>query len=266
MPQGRIADIREFTVHDGPGIRTTVFLKGCPLRCTWCHNPEMQCFAPQEIHAAGSVRMIGTDYEPAALAAILNRQAPILRANDGGVTFSGGEPLSQALFVSEVIDRLHGLHVTLDTSGHASAEDFQCVVSKCQLVYYDLKLIDAEEQRRFTGLDNTLILSNLRHLSRTGVPFVIRVPLIPGVTDSKANLSAIARTAQGLPGLLRVDLLPYNRAAGGKYAAFGMTFHPGFDESAEPNADIEPFRILGVPVHVARGRSRQADAGAHARS
>lgn len=251
MNEGMVCDIREFALHDGPGIRTTVFLKGCPLRCSWCHNPEAQSREPQVIRAGGFRRTVGTRYEAADLAALLNRQAAILRANGGGVTFSGGEPLLQARFVAEVIDRLCDLHVLLDTCGYAEEAEFRLVAAKCHLVYYDVKLIDAETHRRYTGVDNTLILSNLRCLGGMSVPFVIRVPLVPGVTDTDANLSAIAHAACALPGLVRVDLLPYNRAAGGKHAALGMAFHPGFDESAEVNTNLEPFTDLGVEARIA---------------
>lgn len=250
MTCGIVSDIREFTLHDGPGLRTTVFLKGCPLRCSWCHNPEAQRFEPQPIEAAGYRRVVGTRYEPDQLAALLNRQASILQ-EIGGVTFSGGEPLAQAAFLSEVIDKLEGLHVVLDTSGYAEAAAFERVAAKCDLVYFDLKLIDAELHRRYTGCGNAPILSNLRRLSGMDVPYVVRVPLVPGVTDTSANLAAIARTAQGLPGLLRVDLLPYNRAAGGKYASLGMTFQPGFDETAEVRIETKPFVDVGIEVHVA---------------
>ena len=184
------------------------------------------------------------------MAALLNRQASILQ-EIGGVTFSGGEPLAQAAFLSEVIDKLEGLHVVLDTSGYAEAAAFERVAAKCDLVYFDLKLIDAELHRRYTGCGNAPILSNLRRLSGMDVPYVVRVPLVPGVTDTSANLAAIARTAQGLPGLLRVDLLPYNRAAGGKYASLGMTFQPGFDETAEVRIETKPFVDVGIEVHVA---------------
>src|SRR5512135_1042485 len=117
MTQGIVFDIREFAVHDGPGIRTTVFLKGCPLACQWCHNPEGQSRQPQEMLSSGGRRIAGKEYTPDELAAILNRQADILREAEGGVTFSGGEPLMQAAFVSEVIDRFRGIHVLLDTCG-----------------------------------------------------------------------------------------------------------------------------------------------------
>lgn len=256
MTSGTVCDIREFALHDGPGIRTTVFLKGCPLRCCWCHNPEAQSGEPQVIRAGGFRRAVGTRYDAAELAALLNRQAAVLKANDGGVTFSGGEPLLQARFVAEVIDRLCGLHVLLDTCGYAEEEEFRLVAEKCQLLHYDLKLIDAEAHRRYTGADNAPILSNLRCLGEMGVPFVVRVPLVPGVTDTDANLSAIALTVCGIPGLVRVDLLPYNRAAGGKYAALGMAFRPGFDESAEVNANLEPFTDAGIEARIASAAPR----------
>jgi pyruvate formate lyase activating enzyme len=250
MTCGIVSDIREFTLHDGPGLRTTVFLKGCPLRCSWCHNLETQRFEPQTIEAAGYRRLVGTRYEPARLAALLNRQAPILQ-EIGGVTFSGGEPLAQAAFLSEVLEKLEGLHVVLDTSGYAGPAAFERVARKCDLVYFDLKLIDAELHRRYTGCSNAPIFENLRRLSELGVPFVVRVPLVPGVTDTHENLAAIAGTVRGLPGLVRVDLLPYNRAAGGKYASLGMTFEPGFDETAEVHVDTRPFIEAGIVVQVA---------------
>jgi pyruvate formate lyase activating enzyme len=248
---GLVFDIREFTVHDGPGMRTTVFLKGCPLRCRWCHNPEGLLMTPQVMRSAAGERRVGRSYEAAELAAILNGQAAILSGNGGGVTFSGGEPLLQAAFVAEVIDRLEGLHVVLDTSGYAEAEDFEAVVSRCDLVYLDVKLIDPAAHERWTGQQNGPILRNLASLEALQRPFVARVPLVPGVTDTMENLEAIASTLSMAPTLLEVQLLPYNRAAGGKYAACGMTFDPGFDEDREPNVDMAPFRRRGIEVREA---------------
>jgi pyruvate formate lyase activating enzyme len=250
MTSGIVFDIREFTVHDGPGIRTTVFLKGCALHCTWCHNPEGISPQPQMIHSRAGDRIAGKVYTPDELAALLNGQAAILAANEGGITFSGGEPALQADFLLEVITRLRGVHVLLDTAGYAPEAGFARLAASVQLVYFDLKLIDPLAHRRYTGQANDLILRNLQRLSTLGAPFVIRVPLIPGVTDTEANLSAIACTVAGLPGLVNVDLLPYNRAAGGKYAAAGMTFSPGYDESRPVNANSAPFEALGVPVVV----------------
>jgi pyruvate formate lyase activating enzyme len=251
MKSGCVFEIREFAVHDGPGIRTTVFLKGCPLACSWCHNPEGRSREPQVMRRLAGQRVVGREYTSKQLATILNKQAWILRGNEGGVTFSGGEPLMQAEFVAEVCDLLSDIHVVLDTSGYASEGSFRLLAEKCDLIYYDLKIIDGDAHRRFTGVDNTPILSNLRLLSTTSVPFVIRVPLVPGVTDTDENLASIADTVQSLPGLLRVDLLPYNKAAGGKYQSLGMEFRPAYDEHQEVNVNTKPFERLGLPVYVA---------------
>lgn len=250
MHGGIVFDIREFTLHDGPGIRTTVFLKGCPLRCSWCHNPEGFLPDPEVIRSAAGTRVVGKAYTSEELAGILNRQAGILCDNGGGVTFSGGEPFFQADFVADVIDRLQGLHVVLDTSGWASEENFRLVAAKCDLVHFDLKFIDRNAHIRYTGAANDLILSNLHVLSTMKIPFLIRVPLVPGVTDTDENLSAIAATVRALPGLLRVELLPYNRSAGGKYAGIGLKFRPDYDESREVRIDTGPFEHTGVDVRV----------------
>lgn len=256
---GIVFDVREFTVHDGPGIRTTVFLKGCPLRCAWCHNPEGLIADPQILRSPGGQRQVGVPYRSDELAALLNRQAPVLR-NHGGVTFSGGEPLAQAAFVAEVIDQLDGLHVVLGTSGQANPEEFRLVASRADLVLFDVKLIDNAQHVRWTGMGNEGILANLRTLSGMGKPFVIRVPLVPGVTDTDENLQGIARLVSGLelmgdsrggPGARPpVELLPYNRAAGGKYAACGMSFRPGFDESQAPNPNTACFEAAGLKARV----------------
>lgn len=247
---GIVFDIKEFSVHDGPGIRITVFLKGCPLACTWCHNPEGQSFEPQRMVSPTGTRQAGERYAPERLAGLLNRRASILMANEGGVTFSGGEPLAQAHFIAGVIDRLDGLHVLLDTSGYGREEDFKMLLELVDQVYYDIKLVDPCLHRRYTRQDNRLILSNLAALSQSGVPFVIRVPLVPGVTDTQANLSAIAEIARGLKGLQGVDLLPYNRAAGAKYAAAGKQFAPNYDETRPVNANTAVFEQVGIKVRV----------------
>ncbi len=250
MATGVVFDIKEFAVHDGPGIRTTVFMKGCPLSCTWCHNPEGQSRQPQTIRGLAGERIAGKEYSAEALATFLNGQAAILRSAEGGITFSGGEPLLQAEFVAEVIDRLEHLHVLLDTSGYATESNFRLLLNRSDLVYFDLKLIDPEAHRHYTGCDNQPILANLKRMSEAGKPFVIRVPLVPGVTDTDENLEAIARTISGLPGLQRADLLSYNKAAGSKYRFAGMVFQPGYDETRQLNLHTAPFEQAGIEVHV----------------
>lgn len=251
MTTGIVFDIREFTVHDGPGIRTTVFMKGCPLACSWCHNPDGHARQPQMLRSPVGDRVVGKKYTTMELAELLNAQAEILRSNEGGVTFSGGEPLFQAKFVAQVIDLLGDVHVLLDTSGYASETEFRRVAERAQLVFFDLKLIDPDAHRHYTGVSNEPILRNLRPLSAMRVPFVIRVPMIPGVTDTDANLSAIAETIRDLPGLVRVDLLPYNQAAGAKYESVGMKFAPDYDETRPVNFNTALFEKRSVPVRIA---------------
>jgi pyruvate formate lyase activating enzyme len=251
MGRGLVFDIREFTVHDGPGVRTTVFMKGCPLRCTWCHNPEGLAPAPQRMRSPSGERVVGRYYDVRELADILNRQTAILTAAGGGITFSGGEPLMQAPFVADVIDSLEDAHVVLDTSGYAPQEAFVEVAGRCDLVLFDIKLADAGAHRRWTGQHNESILANLATLESLSRAFVARVPLVPGVTDTSENLEAIARLLTKTPTLVEVQLLPYNRAAGGKYAACGRPFAPDFDEDREPNVFMEPFTRAGIEVRVA---------------
>lgn len=252
MNKGIVFDIQEFSVHDGPGIRTTVFLKGCPSRCKWCHNPEGLRSEPEEISGPGGKRIAGKEYTAEELAVILNQQAEILSMNKGGVTFSGGEPLFQALFVSEVIDKLLGLHVLLDTHGFADEKTFSLLVEKSDMIYFDLKLIASEAHQHWTGVDNKAILQNLRILStQDKPPYVIRIPLVPGVTDTRQNMHDIANTIQNLQrGPERIELLPYNRAAGSKYASCGLIFKPDFIESKDININLSIFNDLGIPVMV----------------
>ena len=251
MKTGMIFDLKEFAIHDGPGIRTTVFLKGCPLDCSWCHNPEGKSRYPQIMRTEVSERLVGKAYTSEELAKRLNGQAEIFNLDGGGVTFSGGEPLMQAEFVAEVIDLLDKIHVLIDTSGYGNRKDFLQLISRADMVYFDLKIMDPDLFREYTSGNIEIVLENLHILSDAGVPFVIRVPLVPGVTDTENNLSSIVKVIKGLPGLIRLDLLPYNRLAGAKYKATGIVFHPKFDEGAELNIPSRIFDDLGIPWRVA---------------
>jgi len=248
MTSGIVFDVKEFAIHDGPGIRTTVFLKGCPMSCMWCHNPEGQSRQIQVIWSPAGERLSGKEYTPNELATLLNQQVDILRANEGGITFSGGEPLLQTDFVIEVIELLDDVHILLDTSGCGQEQDFRRLVHRSDLVYFDLKLIDKEAHRHYTGCDNGLILENLYVLNEMGKPFVVRVPLVPGVTDTNQNLADIVQTVRGLSGLLQVELLPYNKAAGSKYQYAGMLFKPEYNESHELNLNTVAFEQANIKV------------------
>lgn len=247
---GVVFDIKEFSLHDGPGGRTTVFLKGCPLRCRWCHNPEgllpkpqlmvktatcegcgrcrMPCTHPECrelgrcIHACphGLIALAGERMEAAELAARLRAQEDILAMNGGGVTVSGGEPLLQSDFVTELCGHLRGMHLALQTSGYADGDTFCRVIDGFDYIMMDIKLADPVRHREYTGVDNGPILANFRRLQESGKEYVIRIPLIPDITDTEANLRAIAAIVGDSP----VELLRYNPLAGAKYPMVGMEY------------------------------------------
>ncbi len=213
---GRVFEIREFTLHDGPGVRTTVFFKGCPLRCAWCHNPEGQSFDVETlVHPDGRRTVAGTDWTAEALAAELLTNADIMRQSGGGVTFSGGEPLAQADFLCELVPLLKtgGVTVALETSGAAPEADYRRVVSRVDFVYQDLKLHEAAAFARWCGSGYDRVMRNVAWLKSSGIPHVFRVPSIPGVNDAPEDRAAF----RALAALAPIEFLPYNPAAGAKY-------------------------------------------------
>ena len=223
---GRVFEIREFTLHDGPGVRTTVFLKGCPLRCAGCHNPEGQSAEIETMIRANGERIAcGHDWSASALADELLRNADIMVQSGGGVTFSGGEPLAQAEFLLELIPILkeRGIHLAIETSGYTTPETYAEVVSRLDFVYQDVKHHDPAQFRRWTGGDLEVVLKNIEWLRKSGVRHCFRIPLVPGVNDSTADRLAFA----SLVGGASVEYLPYNPAAGAKYPLLGRTFHAG---------------------------------------
>lgn len=263
---GNIFDIKEFTVHDGPGVRTTVFFKGCPLSCIWCHNPEGMDTAPTlmvreamcshcgacrkpcthadckpyhrclHICPRGLVSVAGREVTAGDLARKLALSAPLF-GEDGGVTLSGGEPLLQPQFACAFADCLHesGIRVALQTSGFVKEEQFAAVLSHVDYVLFDLKLADEDAHRRYTGVSCVPIHRNLVHLQNSGKPHVIRIPLIPGITDTRENLSALAVLAGESP----VELMPYNPYAGAKYPQVGREFR--YREQKPNDVDLSVF-------------------------
>jgi pyruvate formate lyase activating enzyme len=221
--RGRVFEIREFTLHDGPGVRTTVFLKGCPLRCAWCHNPEGQSFEKETMtRKDGETVQCGQDWDAAALAEELLKNADIMKQSGGGVTFSGGEPLAQAEFLLELIPLLKekGVHVAIETSGYAPSETYRSVVSQVDFAYQDVKCLDPSLFKRWTGGDLGVVLVNIAWLRESGVPFTFRVPCIPGVNDALECRAAYTAFADGA----KIEFLPYNPAAGTKYTMLGRRY------------------------------------------
>jgi len=174
----------------------------------------------------------------------------ILEANGGGVTFSGGEPLMQGAFVLETIGKLEGLHCAIETSGYASEKVFASVVNAVDYVIMDVKMIDATLHKRFCGQDNRLILKNLEYLKSCGKPFIIRVPVIPGVNDTQDNFEATAALLEDAIELEKVELLPYQKTAGAKYTMLSQLYKPNFDESVDPYMNVEAFTKRGISCSV----------------
>ena len=247
---GMVFAIEEFSIYDGPGIRTTVFLKGCPMGCKWCHNPEGQSFLQEEVRTeGGKTRISGQEYEAEALVRKLLKNQTIL-SHGGGVTFSGGEPLAQPEFLEECLKRLKGqLHTAVETAGNVPEDVFARVALNADLVLFDSKLVDPELHRTWTGLDNTRILRNFKALTGMNVPLTVRTPLIPGVTDTEENLGAIAALLKEC-GVRAIELLPYNRMAGGKYASLGQTYEPGFREDVTPEPRTDLFASYGIAAKI----------------
>ena len=207
-------------------MRTTVFLKGCPLRCVWCHNPEGQSPEIETMVRKGGEKVVcGRDWTAEALSEELLRNADIMAQSGGGVTFSGGEPLMQAQFLLELIPLLKakGVSLAVETSGHVPPSDYRAVVPHLDFVYQDVKLLDAAAFRRWTGGDLALVMGNVAWLRTSGVPFALRVPCIPGVNDSADDRAAFEEFADGA----RVEFLPYNSAAGAKYPMLGRVYQMG---------------------------------------
>lgn len=222
---GCVFDIQEFSVNDGPGIRVTVFLKGCPMRCKWCHNPEGLAFEPQKNLTTG--RMVGESWTVEALVEHLLKFADVFALSGGGVTFSGGEATAQGDFLVAAAKRLRerGVHVTLETCGHCEKALFGQILKAVDLVYYDLKCMDSDVHRKMTGVGNELILANAVELAESTVPFRIRVPLVPGVSDTEENRRATEAFVASLPRQPeRIEWLPFNALAGAKYECYGMTY------------------------------------------
>ena len=268
-PVGLVLNIMHFALHDGPGIRTTVFLKGCPLHCWWCHNPESQrheteviYFEERCVRSGDCVRACphgALHLEPEGLIqdprlcqhcaecvsacsssarelagrwmtvpdgmAEVSKDQVFFDESGGGITVSGGEPLMQAAFVESLLAacRARRIRTVLDTCGWADASVLLRIRENVDLFFYDLKVMDSEKHRHFTGMTNDVILQNLRMLAERGSAVVVRVPVIPGVNDDTDNVDALSGFLMPL-GLREVDLLPYHRFGSDKYRRLHLPY------------------------------------------
>ncbi len=289
---GIVFDIKRFAIHDGPGIRTTVFLKGCPLRCYWCHNPESQAPAPvlmqyprnclgcraclaacpqgaltvgetqimvdralcrgcgacTQVCYAQALVLLGREMSVEEVLAEVVKDRAFYTTSGGGMTLSGGEPLFQPAFTRELLRaaKAEGLHTALDTSGYARWELYEAALPYVDLVLFDLKHPEPTAHQVGAGVDNALILDNLRRLAASPVEILVRVPVIPGFNAGPEVIGAMARLLASLPRPVPMELLPYHRLGEGKYTSLGQAAPE--QQSTPPEAEL-----LEELVAVARG-------------
>jgi pyruvate formate lyase activating enzyme len=266
MTTGIIFDIKRYAIHDGPGIRTTVFFKGCPLGCWWCHNPEGKKCEPETIvvrsrgHVSGSgnprkKELFGREVTVGDVMTEIRKDRIFYDQSGGGVTLSGGEPMMQMEFLTAVLHacKAEGISTALDTCGHAPLEDFEKISELVDIYLYDLKMIDDNRHLKYTGVSNRLILDNLMMLSEKGHKIILRIPLIPGVTDTDENIKDILRFIEPVKTINEISLLPYNKLGEDKLVKFGMRNKLGnlnIQTRAELVRRAERFRSHGYKVQI----------------
>ncbi len=292
---GVIFNIQRYSIHDGPGIRTTVFLKGCPLNCWWCQNPESQlsgqemifwedrcisCGACSTICPSGAIQMKDgipvTEKEKCILCGKCIEKCPTLaremigekltteevikeiekdlifyEESSGGVTFSGGEPLGQSEFLEALLIccQKKKIHTAVDTSGYISWEILSKISSKVDLFLYDLKIMDSERHKKYTGISNEIILENLKKLSSVHHNIFVRFPLIPGINDDYQNIKETGEFLSSLK-ISQVNILPYHYIGIDKYRRLGRTYHlaatqkpPSEEKLSEVSAILSKFNL-----------------------
>ena len=296
--EGMVFDIQKFSLHDGPGIRTIVFLKGCSLKCIWCSNPESQksfrqilfnaskcidCGTCREICAQNAVsgenqsypidtrlcdgcgrcceecptqalKWSGKPLRVSAVLAEIEKDRAFYESSGGGVTFSGGEPLSQPMFLKHLLSacRSSGIHTAVETCGFSQWKYLQEVVPHTNLFLFDLKHMDPAVHKEMTGRGNRVILENLKKLNRSGANIIVRIPVVQGVNDSKANLKETARFISSLH-IRRVHLLPYHHYGESKYQMLGKIYalkdlDALSDQDLAAAADL--FKEFGLSVNI----------------
>ncbi|GAB6156144.1 glycyl-radical enzyme activating protein [Desulfosporosinus burensis] len=271
---GRIINIQKYCVHDGPGIRDLVFMKGCPLKCTWCSNPESQspdfqiaynikkciganlcgycikactfgalsfhedkivvdrykcfnCHKCVEVCCSNALHIFGKDMTIDEVFRKTQNQAGAWRSN-GGITVSGGEPLLQADFVAALLKKYRGVgvHTAIETTGFAPWEKLEQAAQWCCLIHYDVKIMDTQKHKKYIGVDNAIILENLKKLSESfpEVDIIVRTPVIPDINDQEQDIMDIAEFLQPIPNLMDYELLPYHGYGSSKYEQLGMAY------------------------------------------
>ncbi len=226
---GRIFDIQKFSVHDGPGIRTIIFLKGCALRCKWCCNPESQSFEIQKMLQNGKEKTVGKDITVADVLKIVKQDMPYYRRSGGGMTLSGGEMLCQSDFAYALLRcaKESAINTAVETTGFASYDIIEKMLPYIDTVLMDIKHTDSAKHKEFTGQPNDIILGNAIKIAENASKLVIRVPVIPTFNDTEAEIADIAKFASSLKGVKEINLLPYHRFGKDKYDGLNREYLMG---------------------------------------
>ncbi|MFA8437136.1 MAG: glycyl-radical enzyme activating protein [Marinifilaceae bacterium] len=260
--QGIVFDIKRYAVHDGPGIRTTVFLKGCPLGCWWCHNPESQNASVETVCRNNRMGDVEVNQETALgevmtvnqLIREIGKDVLFFDESDGGVTFSGGEPMMQGEFLDAMLTacREEDIHTAVDTTGLATPVYLQKIMDKVDLFLFDLKQMDDELHRKYTGVSNKQILENLKLLADNGKRVIVRYPMIPGINDSEENINQMIDCITQL-GIKEVDILPYHRIGKDKYDRFQIENRMPDTPDLKPEETVwvkERMEAVGLKVEI----------------
>lgn len=226
---GRIFDIQKFSVHDGPGIRTIVFLKGCALRCKWCCNPESQKFEIQTMMQAGKRKTVGRDTTVADVLEIVKQDMPYYRRSGGGLTLSGGEMLCQSDFAFALLKcaKDAAINTAVETTGFAPWEKIEKLLPYIDTVLMDIKHTDSAKHKAFTTQPNERILENAVKIAENAKKLIIRVPIIPTFNDTEAEIASIAKFAASLKNVDEINLLPYHNFGKDKYEGLGRDYLMG---------------------------------------
>ena len=261
--KGIIFDIKHYAIHDGPGIRQTVFLKGCPLSCWWCHNPESRgrdifSYEKEETIDGRTVcqtETVGKYYTLTELMSEIEKDLIFFEESKGGVTFSGGDPLLQFDFLLEVLEKCQqqNIHTCIDTTGFFPSEKMKKVAELADLFLFDLKQMDDELHKKYTGVSNRLILENLQMLDKLEKDIWIRFPLIPGFNDDESNIFRMLDFLNRLRKKHPVQILPYHKIGKQKYSRFGIKYKmKGVEEQSPKHTDSikKYFEAAGFAVRV----------------
>lgn len=224
--KGRIFDIQRFSVHDGPGIRTIIFLKGCMFRCKWCCNPEGQNFETETLISEGKEKIVGRDITAGEIVDIVTADEVYYRRSGGGVTLSGGEALLQPAFAKAIfaLCKERGINTAIESTGSLKFEKICGVLPYIDYFLMDIKHINSQKHREFCGQGNERVLENARRISEAVKSYSVRVPVIPGFNDTASEIAEIAKFAADLPKVSKMHLLPYHRLGQDKYRGLGREY------------------------------------------